>query len=183
MRLFFAIELTDPARREVDLLQKRLLRNHANVQWVRPENLHLTLKFLGEVEENRLPGLRQAAEEAAASFSPFLISLEGVGAFPGARHPRVIWVDIQEGRETVVRLARALEEACGRLGFPPEERPFSPHLTIGRGRSLSEPLSAPPFKTNEPIRVDRLVLFQSLLSSQGPRYTPVAVIPFSAEIS
>jgi len=183
VRLFFAIELTDSARREVDLLQRRLLRSHANVQWVKPENLHLTLKFLGEVEETRLPELRQAAEEATASFSPFLISLEGVGAFPGARHPRVIWVDVREGRETVIRLARALEETCGRLGFPTEERPFSPHLTIGRSRSLSEPLSAPPFKTNEPIRVDRLVLFQSKLSPRGSVYTPAAIIPFSAEIS
>lgn len=171
MRLFFALELNDLARRELDSLQRRLLRNHANVQWVKPENLHLTLKFLGEVEENRLPELRQAAEEAAASFSPFLISLEGVGAFPGARHPRVIWVDIQEGRETVVRLARALEEACGRLGFPPEERPFSAHITLGRTRALDS-LSAPAFKSNEPIRVDRLVLFQSKLSPHGSGLHP-----------
>lgn len=177
MRLFFAVDLTDIARQEVSALQEPLRAACADVKWIEPENLHLTLKFFGEVREERLPELQQAAREAAASTSPFPIYLEGVGAFPGTRHPRVIWVGVGEGKQPLEALARTLEQACERLGFPPEERPFSAHLTIGRSRSGSEPLTAPPFKTSEPIRVDRLVLFQSKLSPHGPIYTPLAEIP------
>lgn len=168
MRAFIAVEISEGARTEVARLQETLITAGADVKWVEPRNLHLTLKFLGEVPEEKIPALTESLGRTAAETPPFSFSLQGVGAFPRMEHPRVIWVGVQEGKEQLVQLA---EKVGG-------ERPFSPHLTIGRVRSGAR-LAPLPFKAGEPILADRLVLFQSVLSPDGSIYTPLAILPFS----
>lgn len=181
MRAFIAAEISEEARVKVARLQDNLQSAGADVKWVEPRNLHLTLKFLGEIDKRKLPTLTEALTRCVAAFAPFPFWLEGVGTFPRPEHPRVIWVGVSEGKENLIKLAQAVEKVCNSLGFTTEERPFSPHLTIGRVRTHTR-LEAAPFKTSEPTRVDRLVLFQSTLSPQGPRYTPVAVLPFRTSL-
>ncbi|MBI3312148.1 MAG: RNA 2',3'-cyclic phosphodiesterase [Candidatus Omnitrophica bacterium] len=184
MRLFVAVELTEQARQEVAALQVELRQTGADVKWVEPENLHLTLKFFGEVDKARLLELIETLKKCAVC-PAFSFELQGVGAFPALERPRVIWLGMNEGKEPMERLAGSLEKECALLGFPMGDRPFSAHLTLGRVRSekrlpqLAQKLETTAFKTSEPIRVDRLVLFQSVLSSTGPAYTSTAILPLS----
>ncbi len=183
MRLFVAVELSEQARAEVAALQAELRRSGADVKWVEPENLHLTLKFLGETAEEKVAALTGALRQAAAEARPFSISMEGLGAFPQNQHPRVLWTGIKEGRQPLEELAAGVEEACSRLGFPSGERPFSAHLTIGRVRSpaglgpLVQRLRETRFGPSDRVEVRRAVLFRSVLSPQGPVYRALAELP------
>ncbi|MBI3333844.1 MAG: RNA 2',3'-cyclic phosphodiesterase [Candidatus Omnitrophica bacterium] len=184
MRAFIAVELPDALRQEVAAFQSELGSSGADVKWVEAGNLHLTLKFLGETGENQVGPLKEGLISAALQLSPFTVSLEGIGAFPSTTNPRVVWVGVAQGKEELIRLAQTVEQSCSRLGFAPEERPFSPHLTIGRLRSrerlapLIKKLQVAELRGGTSTRVDRLILFQSTLSPQGPTYTPLADIPF-----
>lgn len=183
IRAFIAVELPESLRQEVASLQADFRSAGADVKWVEPENLHLTLKFLGSVKEDQVPTLQQALTTATQGLHSFTIHLEGIGAFPRTTSPRVIWVGVTEGEKPLVELAQAVERACSGLGFPPEERPFSAHLTIGRVRSrdglasLIKKLQVAEFRGGTPAPVNHLTLFQSTLSPHGPTYTPLAEIP------
>lgn len=183
IRAFIAVELPDPLRQAVATLQTTLRAMGADVTWVEPVNLHFTLKFLGNIEENRVEALQEPLVEAARGHASFRLQVEGVGAFPGTRHPRVLWVGVTQGQEALAALAQTIESACRSLGFPTEARPFAAHLTIGRIRSperlapLVTQLPAVEFPGGPPAPVDHLTLFQSLLSSRGPTYKPLATIP------
>ncbi len=134
MRLFVAVNLPSEIRERLAAVQDRLRRAQADVSWVRPENIHATLKFLGETEEGRLERIRPALADAARAGAPFSMELWGVGSF-GGRIPRVIWVGVGEGAEPLTRLAARIEAALARVGVPQERRGFSAHLTLGRVRS------------------------------------------------
>lgn len=183
IRAFVAVELPGALREEVGRFTGELRSAGADVKWVDPANLHLTLKFLGGVPEEKVPSLTEALQRACAGVSPFTLTLEGIGAFPRTTSPRVIWVGVHEGKEPLAALAGGVEGECSRLGFPAEERPFSAHLTIGRTRSpqgiarLIKKLQVAEFRGGAPTRVERLVLFQSALSAHGPTYTPLAEVP------
>lgn len=196
MRLFIAVKLTEQLRQEVATLQKELRSTGGDVKWVEPENLHLTLKFLGEVSEDRLPPLKAALQQATLHLSPFTVSLEGVGAFPRLEHPRVLWVGVNTGKEPLIQLAQKVEQACSPFILPApartiggsgslskEDRPFSAHLTIGRARSserlaqLVKKLQGIEFKGQTVAPVGQITLFQSTLSPKGPIYTCLAEIP------
>jgi len=183
MRAFVAVDLPEGLRREAAALQARFRSAGADVKWVEPENLHLTLKFLGSIEETQVSPLTERLKAAAGSLSSFTLRLEGIGAFPRTTDPRVIWVGVSEGKEKLAELASAVEQTCAELGFPKEERPFSPHLTIGRIRSRDHPaglikkLQVAEFCGETPAPVNQVILYQSTLSPQGPLYTPLAQIP------
>ena len=185
IRAFLAVELPEALRQEVADFEADLQRAGADVKWVAPANLHLTLKFLGNVAEERVSSLTEALGQACASHSPLTLTLEGIGAFPKTTAPRVLWVGTGEGKEPLAKLARQVEEACMALGFPAEERPFSPHLTIGRTRStrgiarLIKQLQVAEFRGATPAPVSRVTFFQSTLGPHGPAYTPLAEIPLS----
>ncbi|MBI1953297.1 MAG: RNA 2',3'-cyclic phosphodiesterase [Candidatus Omnitrophica bacterium] len=185
MRAFIAVELTDALKEEAASLQADLRATGADVKWVEPAHLHLTLKFLGEIQENQVEPLKSALTASVQGLSPFATSLEGIGAFPSTTRPRVIWVGVSQGKEALERLAGQVEEACAGLGFAGEERPFSAHLTIGRVRgpdrvaSLIKKLQVVEFHGNAPAPIDRVILFQSILSPHGPAYTPLAEIPLA----
>lgn len=193
-----AVVLPDALRRTLAALPATLHTGDADVKWVEPQNLHLTLKFLGDAEDSRLAALTEALRAAVRPHLPFTITIQGIGAFPNAQHPRIIWVGIAEGAPALIALAASVDRACAKLGFPKDVRPFAPHLTIGRLRqaeaaaprpsgqrvrssrgpaSLAESLKTADYRGGPPIPVGHVTLFQSTLSPHGPTYTPLAELP------
>lgn len=134
IRTFIAIELSQEIRNSLNRLQDRLKRQvpPRSVRWVRPEAIHLTLKFLGDVPGPRMASISQAVETACHGLDRFTLELVGLGCFPNPRRPRVVWVGVREPTGTLPRLQKAVESELAGLGFEPENRPFSPHLTLGR---------------------------------------------------
>jgi 2'-5' RNA ligase len=134
MRLFVAVNLPSEIRDRLTAAQDRLRRAQADVSWVRAENIHVTLKFLGETEEKRLERIRPALAEVARAGTPFSMEVSAVGSF-GGRIPRVVWVGVGDGAESLIQLAGRVEAALARVAFPKERRGFTAHLTLGRVRS------------------------------------------------
>lgn len=169
--------MSDALRDALGALQADLRAAGGPVSWVKPENIHLTLKFLGEVPPAREGPVREAMAEAVAGVSPFTLRAGGCGAFPGERNPRVLWVGLRAGGPEAAALAARLEAACAARGFPPENRPFRGHLTLGRvrgSRGLEETmrrLRAHAEDTLGETAVDRLVLYESRLHPAGSIYT------------
>ena len=147
------------------------------VAWVTPENLHLTLKFLGGVEPARLDAVLAALGPAAAGVAPFDAAVRGLGAFPTASRPRVIWAGVVEGAGAMGELAARVDLALAALGFPREARPFTAHVTLGRVRvprrepALAGALQAAAGRDFGRVRVARVSLMRSDLSPHGARYT------------
>ena len=184
MRAFLAVEISEEARGAIARLQDQLRSAGADVKWVEPHNLHLTLKFLGEIKESRVPELTERLN-ASLQTPPFAFTLEGSGAFPQPEHPKVLWAGVNEGKDSLIRLANEVETACNGCGFPPEERPFSPHLTIGRVRSpqglsrLVQKLQGTEFRGGK-TDAGEILLFQSTLGPGSPVYQPVQKIPLKS---
>lgn len=177
VRTFLAVCIPGAIRRELEEFGNGLRRFRADVKWVRTDNLHLTLKFLGNVPAGRLPSAVRAAERAVSGIRPFDIRFGGCGTFPGGGHPRVLWVGLQQGAESLGNLAAAVDESLAGEGFEREKRPFSAHLTLGRVRSQQgikacvEAMQA-GIET-EPFRVEEITVFRSDLHPRGPQYTPL----------
>ena len=182
MRTFLAITLPDRLRAELAALQDQLRATEADVNWVEPAHLHLTLKFLGEMAEERLPELVAVLTTAVSAIPRFTLSADGVGAFPTERHPKIIWVGLQRDVERLGQLARAVDAACAHMGFPTETRPFAAHVTLGRVRTprrlaaLSDSLARTAFASTTEIPVTTVTIFESRLSSRGPTYFPQAMV-------
>jgi 2'-5' RNA ligase len=157
------------------------------VGWVAPENFHVTLKFLGAVDEARVPSIVTRLQTLAAEGSAFAMEIRGLGAFPSATRARVLWAGITEGGDRLGELAAVVDQALARLGFPPETRDFSPHVTMGRvrvpGRSpeLATALEAGRDRKLGRVEVRKIALMRSELSPRGARYTPLAALPLGAE--
>lgn len=138
MRLFFAVALPDTVREKLAALEESLRDQApgAPVSWVVPQNIHLTLRFLGDTDERLLPRLREEAGSVAGAVPPFSLVLEKVGTFGGRSSPRVVWVGVRDdaGKAHLRVLGEGLERAARKLGFTPEERAFSAHATLGRIR-------------------------------------------------
>lgn len=187
MRAFFAVELPPVIQARMAEAQRMFAEAGADVKWVEPHNLHVTVRFLGEIDEPQRRTVEALAARVASRTAPLPLQVSQVGAFPSLRAPRVVWVGIEEGREPLVRMSEQLEEELVRAGFQQEERAFEAHATLGRVRSarrrteLVERLtqfawpSAP-----EPFVADHLTLFHSVLSPSGPTYLPLARFSFTA---
>lgn len=188
MRAFLAVELPEPIRAALASLQRRLAESRADVAWVQPPNLHLTMRFLGEITEAQRQQIEAATRRIAAGMSPFQVSLAHLGAFPSLRAPRVLWVSIEQGKDRLMALAKGLEQESVNAGLQPEERAFVAHVTIGRVRSatrrveLSRALSTAPRPRSGPpaCAAQALTLFQSTLQRDGAVYTVLAKLPFTA---
>jgi len=150
---------------------------------VAEDGLHLTLRFLGEITPHEVERVRDAARVAAASATPFSITLAGGGAFPSLREPRVVWVGVADGAAPLVALARSLEAALVACGFPPEARAFQPHLTVARARSagrlpdlraLASRLTGAAAPVIGAQRVEAIVVVESTLRPTGPTYREVS---------
>lgn len=157
------------------------------IRWVPAHQLHFTLKFLGEVPDDRIAAARDAATRAAAGVPPFDLALEGLGAFPAAGPPRVVWAGCGAGREELVAMAAAVEAAFGEAGFLKEPRPFSPHLTLGRvkdpraipTRPFRDALSRGAVARFGTIAAREIVLLRSDLLPAGPSYVPLVTAPLA----
>ena len=186
MRAFIAIQLPVDVRQSLASLQQELARAGADVKWVEPANLHLTVKFLDEISEEQRAGVERVMQRITAGQPAFSIRLDGVGAFPSPDAPRVVWVGCAEGADALTRVAEAIERETRALGMCSSDRPFAAHLTIGRVRSprgrreLSRALQATAWQAPGPWRAGALTLYHSVLSSAGPRYTALAEIPLAA---
>ena len=186
MRTFLAVfpppDVQAAARRAID----RLRRAGDEVAWVRQENLHYTLRFMGELGEDEVTRLVAAVSEGVRGRAPFDAALGAAGAFPNARRARVLWLGLVRGGEELTALARGVEQALVAHGFAGAERPFSPHLTIGRVRRRDEDWSgrladaAPGSEPAPGFRVDRVIVVRSTLAPGGSIYRPHAEAALSA---
>lgn len=175
MRAFIAMELSEGIRRSLTEVIEDLKSGGADVRWVKPEGIHLTLKFLGDIGENMVDSLSERIEHAAGGFAPFSLRVAGTGVFPASGRPRVIWAGIEEPG-TLGILQRAVESELQPLGFPSEKRPFHPHLTLGRVRSASrlspllDRLNRQRDRLFGEMTVGGVVLFRSTLLPTGAVY-------------
>jgi RNA 2',3'-cyclic 3'-phosphodiesterase len=187
-RLFIAIELPSNVRRtltnHIDGLREAV--PNARASWTREENLHLTLKFLGDTPLTRVEGLSRAVQRAANATGPFEMIIGSLGAFPSGGQPRTLWLGIEDPSTQLSLLHRRLEDECVQAEFASEQRPFRPHLTIARirnpkgARRLLEVNKEVGFDP-QTIVVSHLALIRSELRSEGSRHTVVARHPFSSE--
>lgn len=178
MRLFVAVPFPAEVKNELGKLIDDWRRERDKVGWVKRENLHLTLKFLGETPLDKLEGLKKNLAASLKGSGAFTISLSGAGTFPNLNRARVVWIGVSEGKNKLSGLAQKVEEATLPLGFAAEEREFSAHLTVGRVKDsrLSERLLAKirscTFEA-QGIIVSEAVLYQSELAPGGSVYTPL----------
>jgi 2'-5' RNA ligase len=179
IRSFLAIELPQPILKKIEEVQGDLRSTHADVRWVSPDKIHLTLKFFGNIEESRIDLILKSIEDPIRNTSPFSLKVRGVGAFPSLKNPRVIWMGLVDGKEVLASFQKQIESQLEKIGFQPEDRPFHPHLTLGRMKSSrgKEDLGGRMEKHKEEefgdFPVERAVLFKSDLRPTGPIYTPL----------
>jgi RNA 2',3'-cyclic 3'-phosphodiesterase len=181
MRTFIAIPLPKECQALLGQMQECLRACNADVRWVAIPSIHLTLKFLGEVDPAVIPALGTALTESSGSERSFELRLHGLGCFPHARNPRVVWCGIDGETENLLHLQQTVETACAKFGFAPEERSFRPHLTLGRvqGRRNIQPLTErieAGFDTSCVFQADRFHVYKSSLKPQGAEYTVVNTI-------
>lgn len=178
MRLFVAIELSERVRKALGEAQSRLRSRCEGVRWVRPELLHVTLKFLGDVPDGDVDGVSAGVELAAESSVAFSMEAGEYGCFPPHGGVRVVWAGLSDTTGSLTRCAEAVEAQMIDLGFEPERRAFSPHITLGRvrdDRSNGRTRSVVEAYVRDPVEqpVDSVTLMSSILSPSGPSYTPV----------
>ncbi len=185
VRAFVAANLDQGLKDALAKVQERLKETHADVGWVSPESLHLTLKFLGQVEESRLGAVAEAIAAAAGGYGSFRLVLGGLGAFPQPRAARVVWIGVQQGAEALVALQARVEGGLESLGFAREERPFAAHLTLGRVRGpgrreqLAVALTSNPAEPLGEMMLHRIELMKSELGPGGARYTALQAFPLA----
>jgi 2'-5' RNA ligase len=181
MRTFIAVELIADLKKKIEELQNPLRRINADVSWVKPGNVHATLKFLGEVPEDKIEKVFEGTKTALQGIKVFKLSLKDLGCFPNLKRPRVIWTGVDKGKQELSLMQKKIEDEMGKIGFQKEEREFSPHLTIGRVKSpknierLSELVKNTNFQTEE-IEIKEVVVMKSELHPAGAIYTPLKKI-------
>jgi 2'-5' RNA ligase len=181
VRCFIAIELPEGVKRGLRELQAQLKAGSlAPVKWVEPENIHLTLKFLGNVSAGRIEEIGQAMTEAVRGTTPFSLEVEELGVFPNPKRVQVVWVGLGGEVEKLIRLQQRLDSGLERLGFAPENRRFTPHLTLARIRDRATPqereklgqlIAETEFDSTQSFMANSIKLMKSQLTKEGPIYT------------
>jgi len=187
IRAFIAVDLDDPVIEKVSNVVEILKPRITEIRWLRKENLHLTLKFLSNIAESQVEPITAALRHPLGLFSPCTISAKGLGVFPDFRRPKILWVGLTG--DQLVQLAAEIESALMPLGFTPENRAFTPHLTIGRWREGSRPAknlrqeidSLNDFEFGA-CAVRQIVLFQSVLKPEGASYSELRTIQLGTEL-
>ena len=182
IRLFIAIALPGPLQQKLDEAARTLKNDKTRaVRWVAGKNIHLTLKFLGEVESEKIDAISQVIQAESRLIKPFEVSASGAGAFPNLRRPRVVWIGVQTP-PVLAELAAAIDRGTQQLGFPGEDRAFSPHLTLGRVsqnaspqevQAIGQALSMARIGDLGSFKVTQVTLFRSDLQPGGAVYTPL----------
>jgi len=186
VRAFIAIELPNSVKSTLSQLQDNLKQSdRAPVKWVDPDSIHLTLKFLGNIAAGTIPELTKAISEAARGIAPFRLALGELGVFPNLRAPRVVWVGLGGEIATLSVIQENIESALIPLGFSPERRAFSPHLTLGRVREraspeerrrLGEAVSSLKMGAKLSFKVDSLSLMRSRLTRECAFYSRLSSV-------
>lgn len=177
IRTFIAVEVPPALRHKLAQVQDRLKQSGARVRWVPPENIHLTLKFMGSVDEELIDDIIAVMREAVLALGAWTAEVKGVGSFPSKRRPRVVWVAVADEDGKLDDIHRKLEEGLRRLGVQEESRRYHPHLTLGRVKSDTLGLVQAIDSLKEAqvglLPVESLTLFRSDLRPEGALYTPV----------
>ena len=186
-RVFIAIPLPEPARADVAALVGAVRAaadpNARDVRWVRLDGLHLTLRFIGQVDESELDRLAAAVDVAAAALDAFRVSVESAGAFPAQGRPRVIWLGVGEGVAELTQAAVAVDDALADIGMARSERPFRAHLSVARadgvrtGADVARRLIAAADGWRTAFTADQVILFESISGGGPARYEPLHAVP------
>jgi 2'-5' RNA ligase len=180
IRTFIAVEIPENIISGIRDLQQDLKAYGVDIRWIRPENIHLTLKFLGDVQAADMDRIIKAIIGTAEGGSPISLQAKGIGVFPGVKRPRVLWVGLTGQLELLSSLQKTLDANLKGIGFPPEKRPFKGHLTIGRIKTKMNSKifvdALMDFRSfeSETFVADRIVLFKSELKPNGAVYTNLA---------
>ncbi|MEW6751834.1 MAG: RNA 2',3'-cyclic phosphodiesterase [Candidatus Latescibacterota bacterium] len=180
IRTFVALDLPEPVRQALSACigQMSSVWPPRGVRWVGPENLHLTLRFLGHTREDLVPALASGLDEIAAGAPPLDVALGPAGCFPNPRRPRIVWVGLVGAEEELARLQRQVERLARQHGWGRQDKPFHAHLTLGRVREGQHPPSGEWLCAPEPLpfRADTVHLMESQLEPLGARYTPLHTV-------
>ncbi len=185
MRVFVAVELPESVLRGLEGLRERFRGCGARASWVKTENMHLTLRFLGEIGEAALAGLGTGLRTACAGRAGLTLALKGTGVFPNPRRPSVVWAGLEAASGDLMALQRAVEGAVRAAGLGPDDKAFHPHVTLGRIRdrrrlgSLAEVLDRTRGFSGGAFGVAHVSLFQSTLTPRGPVYECLDTYPLS----
>jgi len=172
MRTFIAVEIPNNIQQTIGEYVASIKGLFEGVKWILPENLHLTIKFLGEVSESELENLIDCIEKTAADFSPFVMGLSHTGFFPSQKKPKVVWIGADDGADKLLDLYQELEDCLENAGYDRETRMFSPHLTIGRAKRYKRirvPETLPEFGAVT-FDVKNIAIIKSTLTPHGPIY-------------
>ncbi len=181
-RLFVAIPLWDEFRAMAYGHLDELMRHRWPLRWVKPENWHITLQFLGDVSAVRIPNLSEALRESVGGHVPFEIELGEIGGFPRVSKARVLWVGVKQGRDALLDLAKDVREGCVAGGCPGDRKPFEAHLTLARAKEIPVNIQLPSETCKAKWgthTVDHIALVRSHLQKGGPVYEPIARFPLS----
>jgi len=179
IRAFIAIQIPEEIKNKFAEVQRKLEVSGADVRWVKPHNAHATLQFLGDTPTDKIEEIKEAIGRVAASHHAFDVSIEGLGAFPNERRPRVVWIGVMQGADSLASLQKSVSEEMKRLGFQPEEREYSPHITLGRVKSpkntdkLMRLLDAERHFQAGKFHATEIHLIRSILSPEGPTYSTI----------
>jgi len=182
LRTFIAINVPPAVLDTIIRIQTRFKSLGLHASWVKPGNLHLTLKFLGDTDPDRIPGIQYTLTETLASYTRFQLLLDSVGVFPDTNNPRVLWLGLKDEEGALKTLQADIKKALESIGFPREQRPFSPHVTLARVKSskgkkqLKDELDAmnPKGINPHPFDVGEIHLYESQLTPKGSIYTILA---------
>lgn len=186
IRTFIAVEVPAVLQQKAAGVVRTLSSGGAPMKWVEPQNIHVTVKFLGDVEDAEIYRVCRAAAEAVADLPAFQVCCRGVGAFPSSQRPRTVWLGIDDPAGSFQELYERLERAMSGLGYPREARRFQPHLTIGRLRHGQRQVGDLPARLAQQaerelgqIDVDEVIVFASELTPDGPVYTVLGRAPLA----
>jgi 2'-5' RNA ligase len=185
VRCFIAIELPEEVKAGLTRLQAKLKASQLQVKWVDPYGIHLTLKFLGNVAGDRISQITEAIEEATQGVPPFHLEIKGLGVFPNLRRVQVAWVGVSGEVDKLLQLQKRLESNLAGLGFAPELRAFTPHLTLARVRDQASPderqrlgqlISGTKFEADYSFPVEAISLIRSQLTREGAIYSQISSV-------
>lgn len=182
IRSFIAFELPENIITSIRNVQERIKAYGFDMRWVRPENIHLTLKFLGNINRSDILKIGELLNESAEGYAAMSLAAKGIGVFPGIKRPRVLWVGLKGHMDSLIGLQKTIDEKLGAIGLARENRPFKGHLTLARVRGginpnrLSDAMKEVGGFESEPFVADKIVLFKSELKPGGPVYTKLISI-------
>ncbi|OGX37594.1 MAG: 2'-5' RNA ligase [Omnitrophica WOR_2 bacterium RIFCSPHIGHO2_02_FULL_52_10] len=182
IRTFIAVPFSPTLRQVIVKVQAELKKLDMDVKWVEPENIHLTLQFLGDVNPGKIAALKTVLNELYKDVKTIKTRVHSVGAFPDSRRPRVIWISLEDRQGQIAGLAAMLNNGLGKIGYQKNPKPFKPHITLGRVRSpknagaLARTMHGYALSKDHGEALDRIVLFKSTLTPAGPIYAPLHTV-------